>query len=113
MFAVLVSVLAHRECKFTSHLAPPAHCLTPPLPCCRIQSIPAADVDLWKGALLKRDADKKGAAAARRAIDCSGDSPPAKRAKAAAPGATATRPGTAAELMGGWSQEDLLGASQG
>ena len=31
----------------------------------------------------------------------------------AAPGATATRPGTAAELMGGWSQEDLLGASQG
>ena len=112
MFAVLVSVLAHRECKFTSHLAPPAHCLTPPLPCCRIQSIPAADVDLWKGALLKRNADKK-AAAARRAIDCSGDSPPAKRAKAAAPGATATRPGTAAELMGGWSQEDLLGASQG
>ena len=40
-------------------------------------------------------------------------SPPAKRAKAAAPGATATRPSPAAELMGGWSQEDLLGASQG
>ena len=67
---------------------------------------------MWEDALLKRDSDKK-AAAARRAIDCSGDSPPAKRAKAAAPGATATRPGTAAELMGGWSQEDLLGASQG
>ena len=74
--------------------------------------IPAADVDLWKGALLKRNADKK-AAAARRAIDCSADSPPAKRAKTATPGATATRPGTASELMGGWSQEDLLGASQG
>ena len=56
---------------------------------------------------------QEGSCAARRAIDCSADSPPAKRAKAAAPGATATRPGTAAELMGGWSQEDLLGASQG
>ena len=79
---------------------------------CRIQSIPAADVDLWRGALLERNADKK-AAAARRAIDCSADSPPAKRAKAAAPGAIATRPSPAAELMGGWSQEDLLSASQG
>ena len=68
---------------------------------------------MWEDALLKRKVDKK-AAAARRAIDCSADSPPAKRAKAAAPGATATRPaGTAPELMGGWSQEDLLGASQG
>ena len=67
---------------------------------------------MWEDALLKRDSEKK-AAAARRAIDCSADSPPAKRAKAAAPGATATRPGTAPELMGGWSQEDLLGASQG
>ena len=66
-----------------------------------------------RGALLERNADKK-AAAARRAIDCSADSPPpAKRAKAAAPGAIATRPSPAAELMGGWSQEDLLSASQG
>ena len=67
---------------------------------------------MWEDALLKRDSEKK-AAAARRAIDCSADSPPAKRAKAAAPGAIATRPSPAAELMGGWSQEDLLGASQG
>ena len=51
-------------------------------------------------ALRRRNADR--AAAARRAIDCSADSPPAKRAKTA----------TAAELIGGWSQEDLLGASQ-
>ena len=67
---------------------------------------------MWEDALLKREMDKK-AAAARRAIDCSADSPPAKRAKTATPVATATRPGTAPELMGGWSQEDLLGASQG
>ena len=67
---------------------------------------------MWQDALFKRDADKK-AAAARRAIDCSAESPPAKRAKTATPGATATRPGTAPELIGGWSQEDLLGASQG
>ena len=67
---------------------------------------------MWEDALLKRDSEKK-AAAARRAIDCSADSPPAKRAKAAAPGAIATRPSPAAELMGGWSQEDLLSASQG
>ena len=80
--------------------------------CCRIQSIPAADVQVWEDALVKRDSDKK-AAAARRAIDCSAESPPAKRAKTATPGATATRPGTPPELMGGWSQEDLLGASQG
>ena len=59
-----------------------------------------------------QDSDKK-AAAARRAIDCSAESPPAKRAKTATPGATATRSGTAPELIGGWSQEDLLGASQG
>ena len=68
---------------------------------------------MWEDALLKRDSEKK-AAAARRAIDCSAESPPAKkRAKTATPGATATRPGTAPELIGGWSQEDLLGASQG
>ena len=57
---------------------------------------------MWEDALLKRKVDKK-AAAARQAIDCSADSPPAKRAKTA----------TAPELMGNWSQEDLLGASQG
>ena len=68
---------------------------------------------MWEDALLKRDSDKKAAAPARRAIDCSAESPPAKRAKTATPVATATRPGTAPELMGGWSQEDLLGASQG
>ena len=67
---------------------------------------------MWQDALLKRDAENK-AAAARRAIDCSAESPPAKRAKTATPVATATRPGTAPELIGGWSQEDLLGASQG
>ena len=63
--------------------------------------------------LRKRNAHKAAeAAAAKRPIDCTAESP-AKRAKTATPGATATRPGTPPELMGGWSQEDLLGASQG
>ena len=80
---------------------------------CRAQTIPEADVQVWQTELRKRNARKAAAAAAaKRPIDCTAE-PPAKRAKTATPGATATRPGTAPELMGGWSQEDLLGASQG